>query len=78
MKTKINKIETNESIYKINDRMDNYGEGKTFITEIEESFNTRLINGGNHYGYSLLSNGKMLAFIPYHAVICIFFEVADD
>lgn len=36
--TKINKIETNESIYKINDRMDNYGEGKTFITEIGEKF----------------------------------------
>ncbi len=78
MKTKINKIETKESIYRINDRMDNYGEGKTFITDIEDSFNTRTINGENHYGYALLSNDKMLAFIPYHAVLCIFFEEEND
>lgn len=75
---KINKVETRDAIYRINDRMDNYGESKIIITEIEESFNIRLINGENHYGYALLSNGKMLAFIPYHAVICIFFEEDND
>ena len=75
---KINKVETRDAIYRINDRMDNYGESKIIITEIEECEKEDSKLGTTIHGIGLYYNRKVIAFIPYHAVQCIFYEVFPD
>jgi len=73
-KMKIRKIEmTDGGVFRLKGQL----EGDSFVTEIKEGTH-EAIHCEPMFGYSIYSDKGHYAWIPYHAIVTVYFEIDND